>query len=27
VRDFPSPFFSTQGTPPSLLHVFFVVIA
>jgi hypothetical protein len=24
---FPLPTFSTQGTPPSLLHVFFVVIA
>jgi hypothetical protein len=27
VRDFPFPTFGTQGTPPSLLHVFFVVIA
>jgi hypothetical protein len=27
VRDFPSPSFGTQGTLPSLLHVFFVVIA
>jgi hypothetical protein len=27
VRDFHSPLFSAQGTPPSLLHVFFVVIA
>jgi hypothetical protein len=26
VRDFPSPSFGTQGAPPSLLHVFFVVI-
>jgi hypothetical protein len=27
VRDFPSPHFGTQGAPPSLLCVFFVVIA
>jgi hypothetical protein len=27
VRDFPSPTFSALGTPPSLLCVFFVVIA
>jgi hypothetical protein len=27
VRDFPSPLFGTQGAPPSLLYVFFVVIA
>jgi hypothetical protein len=27
VRDFPSPIFGAQGTPPSLLHAFFVVIA
>jgi hypothetical protein len=27
VRDFPSALFSAQGTLPSLLHVFFVVIA
>jgi hypothetical protein len=26
VRDFPFPLFCTQGTPPSLLHVFLVVI-
>jgi hypothetical protein len=26
-RDFPYPLFGTQGAPPSLLHVFFVVIA
>jgi hypothetical protein len=25
VRDFPSPLFSAQGAPPSLLHVFFVI--
>jgi hypothetical protein len=25
--DFPSPLFGAQGTPPSLLRVFFVVIA
>jgi hypothetical protein len=27
VRDCPSPLFGTQGAPPSLLRVFFVVIA
>jgi hypothetical protein len=27
VRDSPPPLFSAQGTPPSLLHVFIVVIA
>jgi hypothetical protein len=27
VRDCPSPLFGAQGTPPSLLRVFFVVIA
>jgi hypothetical protein len=27
VKDFPSPLFGAQGAPPSLLHVFFVVIA
>jgi hypothetical protein len=27
VRDFPSPFFGAQGALPSLLCVFFVVIA
>jgi hypothetical protein len=27
VRDFPSPSSGAQGTPPSLPHVFFVVIA
>jgi hypothetical protein len=27
VRDSPPPLFSTQGTPPSLLCVFFVIIA
>jgi hypothetical protein len=27
VRDFPSPHFSTQCAPPSLLHVFIVLIA
>jgi hypothetical protein len=27
VRDFSFPLFGTQGTPPSLLRVFFVVIA
>jgi hypothetical protein len=25
MRDFPSPTFSTQGTPPSLLCIFFVI--
>jgi hypothetical protein len=27
VRDFPSPLFGAQGAPPSLLHVFFIVLA
>jgi hypothetical protein len=26
VRDFPSPLFGTQGAPPSLLHVFFLLL-